>query len=161
MAEITIKPISAETARQIRKTVLRPDQPYETTKYPLDYDPDTLHVGTYLDGELVGVMTVNREAPPGLQNHSAWRMRGVAVAEKVRGSGYGRRMAQFCLDYVSQRGGELIWANGRTTALSFYQALGFQARGEEFTTDTGPHYQVLRWLKPLDRNLLEITSEVE
>ncbi len=152
MSEILIKPITPVIARHIRKIVLRPDQPYETTIYPLDDDPDTLHAGTYLDGELVGVMTVNRETPPDESHLSAWRMRGVAVTEKARGLGCGRRMAQYCLEYVAHKGGNFIWANGRTTALSFYHALGFQARGEEFTTDTGPHYLVWRWVKPEDRN---------
>lgn len=148
MPEIIINPITADTARQIRKTVLRPDQPFETTIYPLDDDPDTLHVGAYIDGELVGAMTVCKEAPAGQRIPAAWRMRGVAVAAKAQGLGCGRGMAQVCLDFIAQKGGQFVWANGRTTALSFYRALGFQTRGEEFVTDTGPHYLVWRLVTP-------------
>ena len=37
-----------------------------------------------------------------------------------------------------------MWANGRISALPVYAALGFTAQGDEYVTDTGPHYFVLR-----------------
>lgn len=145
--EFEIRPITAEEARKLRRAVLRPTQPPETIIYPLDDAPGTLHVGAFLGNELVGITTVSHEPPPGEQNLAAWRMRGVAVIENARGKGIGRMMAKACLDHVIQNGGKLVWVNGRTTALKFYNALGFQTRGQEFVTDTGPHYLVWRSLE--------------
>jgi len=140
-------PITAEEARVIRKAVLRPDQPAKFTIYPNDDASGTLHVGAFIDGQLVGITTVSRESPPGEQKPDAWRMRGVAVIGNARGKGIGRMMAQACLDHVIRNNGKFVWANGRTTALKFYGALGFQVRGDEFVTDTGPHYLVWRSLE--------------
>lgn len=49
-----------------------------------------------------------------------------------------------CLGYVSNTGGRVLWASGRTAVLPFYRAMGFQRRGEEYVTETGPHYLVWR-----------------
>lgn len=147
MNEITIKAITSEDARTIRRIVLRPNQPAESSIYPMDDAPGTLHVGAFLGNELVGITTVCRESPPGEQNPASWRMRGVAVVESARGRGIGRLLAGACLDHVIKNKGLFVWANGRTTALEYYHALGFQPRGEEFVTDTGPHYLVWRSLE--------------
>jgi len=77
--EIKIMPITAEEARVIRKAVLRPDQPAKFTIYPNDDASGTLHVGAFIDGQLVGITTVSLESPPGEHKPDAWRMRGVAV----------------------------------------------------------------------------------
>ncbi len=144
MSEITIRAISLTEARPLRVTVLRPNLPVESTIYPLDGDPDTRHFGAFLDGDLVGITTVCREAPPGEENPHAWRMRGVAVAPQARRKGCARQLAQACLDYVAARGGTCLWANGRTAVLPFYRSVGFDTRGDEFVTETGPHFLVWR-----------------
>ena len=141
---IEVKAIPVAEARRLRKAILRPDLPPETTIYPGDDAPDTFHAGAFLDGELAGITTALREAPPGQDEPGAWRLRGVAVAEKARGLGLGRLLVQACLQHIDAQEGVWVWANGRTPSLPFYRALGFQVQGEEYITDSGPHYRVWR-----------------
>ncbi len=133
-----------EAVRPLRKTILRPNLPADTTIYPGDEAADTFHAGAFLDGELVGITTALREAPPGEADPYAWRLRGVAVAEGARGLGIGRALIQACMQHVTAQGGAWVWANGRTQALPFYTVLGFQIKGKEYITDSGPHYLVWR-----------------
>ncbi len=143
MPEVLVRPIPVEHARPIRQAILRPTEPFEATFYPLDEAPDSGHFGAFLDGKLVGVTSVYREPMPGEEDLGAWRLRGVAVLEEARRHGCGRLLSQACLEHVAARGGSLLWCNARTGVLPFYQALGFQTRGEEFDVPvSGPHYLV-------------------
>jgi predicted GNAT family N-acyltransferase len=68
----------------------------------------------------------------------------MATTPEVRGLGYGRALIMACLRHVVAHGGLTLWCNGRTTAAGFYTALGFTRLGEEFVTETGPHYVFFR-----------------
>ena len=139
-----IQPIRAEDARLLRKTILRPNLPLEMIFYPGDDADETLHAGAFLDDILVGVCTVIQEAPTGENDIGVWRMRGVAVNAQKRGQGIGRALMEACLAHAKTHGANYVWANGRTSALPVYAALGFTVQGDEYVTDTGPHYFVLR-----------------
>ena len=143
MTEIIIRSISTEEARPLRRGILRPD-PALTIDFPRDEDPKTLHLGAFLNRELVGVATVCRGAPLGDDRRDAWQLRAIGVREGVRGNGIGKALICNCLEYVSNQGGKMLWASGRTEVLPFYNALGFKRCGEEYVTETGPHYLVLR-----------------
>lgn len=141
---IEIRRVRAEEARPLRHAVLRPWQTYEAVVFPLDDDPRSAHFGAYVNGELAGVTSIVPEPPPQENIKDAWRLQGVAVVEGMRGTGCGRRLLEACLGYAREQGGKLVWANGRTSALGFYWALGFRAVGEEYVTESGPHYLVVR-----------------
>ena len=146
----TIRPITAEQTRPLRHKILRPHLPFETTAYPNDYDNDTLHVGAFVENDLVGVATVFRAVMPikqdGIVSNTSWQLRGMAVKEEMRGKGYGAALVRACIDHIAQQGGGVLWCNGRTSALKFYESLGFQTIGEEFESDsgTGPHFVMWR-----------------
>ena len=144
VAAYNIQPIRAEDARLLRKTILRPNLPVETIFYPGDDADETLHTGAFLDDILVGVCTIIGEAPAGENDNGAWRIRGVAVNSQQRGQGIGRALMEACFAHAKTHGASYVWANGRTSALPVYTALGFTVQGGEYVTDTGPHYFVLR-----------------
>jgi GNAT superfamily N-acetyltransferase len=146
MAEYTIQPISAEIARHLRRKILRPNLPYETCIYPGDNAENTFHAGAFLNSVLVGVCTVLQEAQTGVSDCGAWRLRGVAVDPQQRGKGIGRALIESCIIHAEAYGSTYVWANGRSTALPVYTALGFSVVGDEYVTDTGPHYVVQRVL---------------
>lgn len=134
----------ADEARPLRHAVLRPWQTYEAVVFPLDDHPRSAHFGAFVNKELVGVTSILPKAPPHEANADAWQLQGVAVVEGMRGTGCGRRLLEACLEYAREQEGKLVWANGRTSALGFYRALGFRAVGEEYVTESGPHYLVVR-----------------
>lgn len=144
--DMTVHPIQVSEARPLRWQVLRQNQPFEKTVYPEDELSDSLHLGAFLEGELAGVCTICRAAPPGEAAPNAWRLRGVAVAEAARHKSLGSRLVLSCLEHARAKGGDMVWANARTEALDFYRSLGFIVQGEEYQTDSGPHYLVSRLL---------------
>lgn len=139
-----IRPISAAETRPLRHALLRPHQPAERLVYPGDDAPQTLHAGAFLGGRLVGIASVTPGPSNGAAWPAPWQLRGMATAPEVRGRGYGRALIVACLAHIAAHGGRTLWCNGRTSALPFYRALGFQAHGEEFLSDTGPHYVLWR-----------------
>ncbi|MBI4785571.1 MAG: GNAT family N-acetyltransferase [Chloroflexi bacterium] len=151
----TIRPISAAEARPLRHIVLRPHQPPESIMYPGDDAPDSLHVGAFVDALLVGIATVVREAPPGESAPRAWRLRGMATLPQARRQGVGAALVRACLAHVAAHGGTMLWCLGRTSALAFYNSLGFQATGDEFDVPhTGPHFIMRRPVTRHSANLI-------
>jgi GNAT superfamily N-acetyltransferase len=143
MTDVFIRFIGIEQARPLRRAILRPD-PAHTVDFPKDDDPETRHLGAYLDDELVGIATVSHQIPPGEDRTDAWQLQAIGVSEKARGRGVGKTLVDHCLRYVRNQGGAVLWASGRTVVLPFYHSLGFQTRDEEYVTETGPHYLIWR-----------------
>lgn len=148
-----IRPIAAVETRALRQMVLRPHQRAEELVFDGDEDPETLHVGAYHEGLMLGVASVSRsEMPGGLGDgpsrwgsRDVWKLRGLAVRPGAQGEGIGRTLLERCLEHVTARGGRLLWCNGRTSARAFYERLGFHTVGQEFTVPhTGPHYVFVR-----------------
>jgi ribosomal protein S18 acetylase RimI-like enzyme len=72
----------------------------------------------------------------------------MATTPEVRGRGYGRALLWRCISHVCERGGSLLWCNGRVSAAGFYKALGFEVSGEHFESPgTGPHYLMKRAMR--------------
>ena len=84
-----IRRIDAADTQPLRHAILRPNQPFEATVYPLDEEPASGHFGAFLGDELVGVDSVFNETRPGEINRYAWRLRGMATREQDRGQGIG------------------------------------------------------------------------
>ncbi len=136
-----IRPISAAETRPLRHALLRPFQTAETLVYSGDEAPDSLHLGAFWQDRLVGIASLSRQPFPGCPGQPAWQLQGLATAPEVRRQGLGAALVRACLEHAKSFGGGFVWCNGRTSALSFYRALGFQTWGEEFQTPgTGPHY---------------------
>jgi GNAT superfamily N-acetyltransferase len=136
-----IRQISAAETRPLRQVILRPHQRVEELVYPGDDSAEAAHYGALLDGELIGVASVYREAPHGETNAGAWRLRGMAVVPQLHRKGIGSLLLSECINHAKRHGGTMMWFNARTPAAPFYQAHGFQIRGAEFLLpDIGPHY---------------------
>lgn len=159
---VAVRYIAATATYSLRAAVLRPGLPLEAAVFPGDTDPTTAHLGAFSGGELVGIASVYREAPPGAADAgaadagavdagpadaSAWRLRGMATLPQVRGQGFGKALVAACLEHVAARGGTRLWCNARTEAVGFYRKLGFATAGDEFDIPgVGPHYMM--WRRP-------------
>lgn len=82
-----------------------------------------------VEGELVGMAHI---APSGAANapHRA-EVQRVAVAERLRGSGVGRRLMAAVEDAAVERGLTLLWLTTHegSDACAFYEALGYTKLG--------------------------------
>jgi ribosomal protein S18 acetylase RimI-like enzyme len=159
VAEWTVRPIAAADTRLLRHKILRPHQAPEELVYAGDDDAESLHLGTFLDGDLVGVATVVPMAAPdrlGMPDRPgerpgerAWQLRGMAVMPEFRGRGFGAAMVKGCMAHVARRGGGLMWFNARLVAVEFYRKLGFEAKGDRFEIPiSGQHYVMWRAIAP-------------
>ena len=128
----------------LRRAVLRPGYPDAASDYR--EDATAVHVGAWDDGVLVGCATVFADPWPGPPPEpAAWRLRGMAVDPSRQGSGVGALVLAEAVAAARAARAPLIWANGRSTALGFYERHGWRVAGEEFNaSDTGlPHYPIV------------------
>jgi predicted GNAT family N-acyltransferase len=144
------RPIRATETHKLRHLVLRPQEPLSSCIYPHDTELDTLHIGGFLDGELIGVGSILPEARQHASQPIGWRIRGMAVRDDARRTGAGSKILQALIDYagVHTLPAE-IWCNGRTHVLSFYARFGFAQEGDSFDIPgTGPHVLLIKTLLP-------------
>ena len=140
-----IRRIDAAETRPLRHAILRSNQPFAATIYPLDDQPESGHFGAFLEDRLVGVASVFHEAQPGDDAPEAWRLRGMATYEEERGQGIGSALMHACFDHIRAHGGTTLWFNARETAAAFYSRFGFVVQGDIFELeDIGPHVVMQR-----------------
>jgi GNAT superfamily N-acetyltransferase len=145
--QVEVREITAEDSRPLRATVLRPGRPAEEVHFEDDDAPDTVHVGGFLDGRLVAVGRLSREAPPGATDRDAWRLRGMATLPEARDRGVGSAVLQRLIEHARARGAAEVWCNARVRAVPFYERAGLRAEGEVFDVPgIGPHRLMRRRL---------------
>ena len=140
-----VRPIEAHETRPLRRELLRPDQPPESTIYPGDDATSTIHLGAFVAGELVGIASFYTEAWSGTPEVPAARLRGMATRLEVRGTGCGLALVSAGLAWTRERGLARLWCNARSSAAGFYERLGFERHGAQFEIEgIGPHYRMSR-----------------
>ena len=130
----------------LRHRVLRPHKPVETVLLPGEHGPGATHVAAQLPGgEVVGSAVLLREGFGLMPDRSdAWRLRGMATDERMRGQGIGSRVLGYVIGYVGRNGGGVLWCHARVPARRFYQRAGFSAVGDQWDDPHfGPH--VVMW----------------
>jgi ribosomal protein S18 acetylase RimI-like enzyme len=143
--------------RPLQLAVLRPGQ--LVTPEDLVDEPGAFYVAAFTaDGLLAGAATMLPEryplpvgASPGPGR--GWRLRGMATDPPLRGQGFGEAVLTRAMAEAAARGGAYTWCNARSTAVPFYERLGFRREGEEFviTLPDGteiPHYLMWTLLGP-------------
>ena len=95
--------------------------------------PNTRHLAARTpEGTVVGVVTLFSEDTPLAPGEPAVRFRGMAVDDPLQGGGIGRALMRAVVRLARERGARVLWANGRDTALGFYERIGFQVVGDGF-----------------------------
>ena len=141
---IDIRQIPAEDTYTIRAPVLRPGLPVSESCFPNDHEPDALHLGTFVDGRLVGTASFFREDHPELPS-GGYRLRGMAVQPSSQGTGLGGALLEEGLRRLEEADIPHVWCNARKTAVDFYCHRGFRIIGDEFEIPhIGPHFLMIR-----------------
>jgi GNAT superfamily N-acetyltransferase len=142
---IAVHDIELAATKDLRSRVLRNHLPGAPAHASSDDLPDTWHLGAFRGDRLVGVVTVFPEAAPGHPGAPAQRFRFMAVEPSEQGGGAGTALMSEVMARARARGDQLLWANGRDTALDFYVRLGFEVVGDSFTDATSnlPHHVVV------------------
>jgi ribosomal protein S18 acetylase RimI-like enzyme len=144
-----IRRIAALDTIALRDAVLRPDLPPGGSRYPGDEAPETLHFGAFSDNTLVAVATLCREAMPGTQSTTSWRLRGMATLPEYRGRGLGRQLAQRCIAYAAEQSGTCVWCTSRVATVAFYRSIGFTECSDTFLLPEFSDALYIRMGRPL------------
>ena len=124
----------------LRNDVLRKPLGLQLTDEELEKERSDYHVVCEEDGVLVGCLVlvpVSREEI---------KMRQVAVSPRAQGQGIGRALTEFAEDFARRRGFSKMTLHARTTAVPFYEKLGYQRVGDEFEEVTIPHWSMQKTL---------------
>jgi GNAT superfamily N-acetyltransferase len=130
-ALFSIHAVSTEHVLPLRRSILLDNQA-DPCRFRGDDDQTTLHLAVCNDARIIATATVCREALPGSQSDTAWRLRGVAVEPLARGYGFGRTLIKLCFEHARRHGGRLAWCTARESARGFYEALGFASSSPPF-----------------------------
>lgn len=151
--ELRVERVTAERLHELRRRVLRNDDPAIYHPDPRDDDATSIHYGGLLGERLVVSASFFPSAPPMNSSLVTYQLRYMATDFDVQGRGYGARMLEFAEDDLRTHGVEQIWANGRDTALGFYQAVGWlTVEGSEHLSPETllPHTVIYKRLSPRD-----------
>jgi predicted GNAT family N-acyltransferase len=143
--------ISAPETRALRHSVLRPHRPLSECVYPYDTAPDALHIGCFLNEQLIGVGSILPDPRKDASQPTNWRIRGMAVQEEMRGSGMGGKILQALIDHASAQSLPAeIWCHARANARSFYIRFGFTQESDLFEVPyLGPYVLMVKTLHPI------------
>lgn len=139
-----VVPVTTEDTYAVRLAVLRSDTPTKEVSFPQDRAPGAVHLGVWIEGELVATSTwVSCNAPDGTS--PAVQLRGMATAARLQGMGIGASLIAAGRAHAAGIGAGAVWANARDSALAFYEREGFDVIGEGFvdTVTELPHHVVI------------------
>ena len=140
---ISVREIGAEDTYPIRREELRKNVSLSHVMKG-DDDSETLHLGLYLNDELVSIASFMKASLPefeGLQ----YQLRGMATSEMHQGKGLGRKLLRSAEERLQKMGVDVLWCNARTKARGFYEKLGYQVMGPSFDIpEIGLHYKMFK-----------------
>jgi N-acetylglutamate synthase-like GNAT family acetyltransferase len=118
----------------LRNEILRKPLGLSFDKEELEQEKVDILMGAFEDDRLLGCCLMSR------MDAATIRLRQMAVPNNMQGKGIGRALMIFAENIARDLGYKKLCMHARTTAVGFYQKLGYTITGEEFTEVTIPHY---------------------
>ncbi|WP_281323280.1 GNAT family N-acetyltransferase [Flavobacterium aestivum] len=135
-----IKKITALETYSVRQPVLRKGKPLSSCQFDGDELKSTQHFGFFIDTELAGIISLYKKNNDNFSSSNQYQIRGMAVLDQFQKKGIGAKLVLFCEDYCKEIHVDLIWFNARTSAVGFYEKLGFHKIGLPFEIkEVGEH----------------------
>ncbi|OUS24250.1 GNAT family N-acetyltransferase [Gammaproteobacteria bacterium 45_16_T64] len=131
--ECQIRQIPALATYKLRQAVLWPNKPIEHCI--IDGDEQALHLGAYLEQELVCVASIF------IDDDSA-RLRKFATLPDYQNKGIGSRVIKHVLNHLSENSINHFWCDAREDAIAFYEHIGMIAKGERFFKHDVAYYKM-------------------
>ncbi|WP_199120659.1 GNAT family N-acetyltransferase [Pedobacter sp. ASV28] len=137
-----VKFIPLELTLQLRSKVLRGGAPPEVCIFPTDQQEGVFHLAYYVVDEIATIATFFPQQMEG-RTQEGYQLRGMATDEAFLGKGYGSVLLKYGIAYIQNTNAKYIWCNARSSAVGFYQKLGFVIASDEFEIQgVGPHYKM-------------------
>lgn len=172
-SEFEVRVVSSSDLHDLRRRVLRNNDPAKRVEDARDTDADALHLGVFRDDVLVSCGSFYPSDAPINESLATYQLRYLATDADVQGGGAGTLLLRAAESRLASLGAEQLWANGRDTALGFYERVGWRTipRSEHLSEETQlPHtviYRVIRrddpveygWATPEDAAVLASLRE--
>jgi predicted GNAT family N-acyltransferase len=126
---------------QLRYNILRKPLGLEFDPHELEQERHDILLGCFDDGKLEGCCMLTQTGPKEV------RLRQMAVISGLQGKGLGKALIQFAENIARDRGFKVICMHARKSAMGFYEKLGYEKIGDEFTEVTIPHYKMEKKLQ--------------
>jgi GNAT superfamily N-acetyltransferase len=150
---LTVVSTPPELLYDLRRRVLRNNDPAQNVADPRDHEEAALHLAVFRAEDLVGCGSFYPSPPPFPAEGLTYQLRYLATDESVQRQGVGSRLLAAAEDLLRSRGVQLLWANGRDTALAFYDHEGWTRHvgSEHRSPETGlPHTVISKVLAAHD-----------
>lgn len=121
---------------ELRHKILRQPLGLHYTQEQLDAEKDEFHFAAFDGDKLVGCLLMRAI------DNKEMKMRQVAVDEDYQGKGVGKKLVLNSEKFVSAKGFSLITLHARKTAVPFYEKVGYEIVGDEFTEVGLPHVKM-------------------
>jgi GNAT superfamily N-acetyltransferase len=121
-----VRRVASLELHDLRRRVLRSNNPDVSVADPRDEESTSLHFGGYLDGRLVVCASLYPSTSPTDARLKTYQLRYMATDFDAQGHGYGAQVLETAAAALRELGVEQVWANGRDTALGFYRATGWE-----------------------------------
>lgn len=126
---------------RLREEVLRRPLGLSLSDEDLADEEHQLHFGLFEPGNhLVACVVAVRLSP------TEARIRQMAVSPRHQRKGLGQRILRELESHLGARGFKTLVMNARTSAMGFYERLGYTIAGEEFVDVTIPHVTMIKTL---------------
>lgn len=125
--------VNPRCLHDLRRRVLRGDDPFADVVEPRDDETTSLHLAGLVDGLIVVCASFFAAAYPEDPAGSSYQLRFMATDPAVQGRGFGARVLDEADTRLIDRGVARIWAYARDSALGFYRSAGWSlVEGSEF-----------------------------
>ena len=118
----------------LRNEILRKPLGLLFSDEELEKEKEDILMGAFEDDKLLGCCLLTRV------DAGTVRLRQMAVPNNMQGKGIGRALMIFAENIARDLGYKKLCMHARTTAVGFYQKLGYGITGDAFTEVTIPHY---------------------
>jgi N-acetylglutamate synthase-like GNAT family acetyltransferase len=119
---------------QLRNDILRKPLGLGFDKEELEQEKEDILIGAFEDERILGCCMMSKV------DAATLRLRQMAVPNNMQGKGVGRALMIFAENIARDLGYRRLCMHARSTAVGFYQKLGYRTAGNEFTEVTIPHY---------------------
>jgi predicted GNAT family N-acyltransferase len=119
---------------QLRIEILRKPLGLGFDKEELEQEKEDILMGAFEDDRILGCCLMTRV------DAATIRLRQMAVPNNMQGKGVGRALMIFAENVARDLSYKRLCMHARSTAVGFYQKLGYRITGDEFTEVTIPHY---------------------
>jgi ribosomal protein S18 acetylase RimI-like enzyme len=123
-----------EQMLELRYEVLRKPLGLSFTDQEMERSKSDILVGCFDDDELQGCCMITDKGD------GTAKLRQMAVRKSYQGTGIGRELLLYSEAIARAKGFKKMTMHARTSAIGFYEKLGYTITGEEFTEVTIPHY---------------------